>query len=211
VFVFTIVKDIEYLKLFLDQLRHTTFLEYVGVGFGVLQVLMAKSNRVWLYPFGIISVSITLILLWQVGLYAEILLNLYYLIMSIYGWYLWTNTTQKPAIQMSKSTRSDWQKSIAIIAISFPLLSYVLIRFTDSNVPYMDAWVTATAWAGMWLLSKRKLENWLFLNLSNLIAIPLLAYKGLVLYALLTLFLFIVAIFGYFHWKKEIEQGPAAR
>ena len=199
------MKDISVVNLFFEQIKNTSLLEYIGVIFGVLQVLMAKSNRVWLYPFGLISVSITLILLWQVGLYAEILLNLYYLIMSIYGWYLWTNTQTKPAIQMSYSNPREWKTSFAIIIISFPLLVWALTQFTDSNVPYMDAWVTSTAWAGMWLLSKRKIENWIFLNLSNLIAIPLLAYKGLVLYALLTLFLFIIAIFGYFQWKKEIK------
>ena len=106
---------------------------------------------------------------------------------------------------MSYSNPREWKTSFAIIIISFPLLVWALTQFTDSNVPYMDAWVTSTAWAGMWLLSKRKIENWIFLNLSNLIAIPLLAYKGLVLYALLTLFLFIIAIFGYFQWKKEIK------
>ena len=79
------MKDINVVNLFFEQIKNTSLLEYIGVIFGVLQVLMAKSNRVWLYPFGLISVSITLILLWQVGLYAEILLNLYYLIMSIYG------------------------------------------------------------------------------------------------------------------------------
>lgn len=199
------MKDINVVNLFFEQLKNTSLLEYIGVIFGVLQVLMAKSNRVWLYPFGLISVSITLILLWQVGLYAEILLNLYYLIMSIYGWYLWTNTQTKPAIKMSYSNPREWKTSFAIIIISFPLLVWALTQFTDSNVPYMDAWVTSTAWAGMWLLSKRKIENWIFLNLSNLIAIPLLAYKGLVLYALLTLLLFIIAIFGYFQWKKEIK------
>lgn len=200
------MKDFELLRQFGQQLKDTSLLEYIGVGFGVLQVLMAKSNKVLLYPFGIINVCITLILLWQVGLYAEILLNLYYLIMSVYGWFLWTNTKNKPAIQMSFSTSGDWKRSVFIILLSFPLLAVTLIQFTDSDVPYMDAWVTSTAWAGMWLLSKRKIENWIFLNLSNLIAIPLLAYKGLILYSLLTAFLFIIAVFGYFEWKKQIRH-----
>ncbi|MEI9957355.1 MAG: nicotinamide mononucleotide transporter family protein [Ferruginibacter sp.] len=82
----------------------------------------------------------------------------------------------------------------------------MLKHFTTSNVPYWDAWVSATAWAGMWLLSKRKIENWILLNISNLFAIPLLIYKQLPLFAILTLVLFVVAIFGYYSWKKIIQQ-----
>ena len=74
--------------------------------------------------------------------------------------------------------------------------------YTYSNVPAWDAWVAATAWAGMWLLARRKVENWLLLNLSNHLAIPLFIYKGLLLTACLTVFLFIVAIFGYIEWRK---------
>jgi nicotinamide mononucleotide transporter len=70
----------------------------------------------------------------------------------------------------------------------------------------MDAWVSATAWAGMWLLAKRKIENWILLNISNAFAIPLLFYKQLPLYALLTAFLFIVAVLGYFDWMKILKQ-----
>jgi nicotinamide mononucleotide transporter len=73
-------------------------------------------------------------------------------------------------------------------------------------VPAFDAFVSATAWAGMWLLAKRKLENWILLNISNAVAIPLLFYKGLSLYALLTVFLFVIAIQGYFKWKRIIDE-----
>jgi nicotinamide mononucleotide transporter len=82
----------------------------------------------------------------------------------------------------------------------------MLKYYTDSTVPYWDAWVSATAWAGMWLLAKRKIENWILLNISNAFAIPLLFHKNLPLYALLTLFLFIVAVQGYFKWNKILKQ-----
>ena len=74
-----------------------------------------------------------------------------------------------------------------------------------------DAWITATAWAGMWLLARRKIENWILLNISNAFAIPLLAYKGLHLYSLLTVYLFIVAIFGYFEWRKLIHRSKSTK
>jgi nicotinamide mononucleotide transporter len=73
-------------------------------------------------------------------------------------------------------------------------------------VPVWDAFVSSTAWAGMWLLARRKMENWVFLNISNLFAIPLLFYKKLPMFAALTVFLFVVAIFGYFEWKRQAES-----
>jgi nicotinamide mononucleotide transporter len=73
-------------------------------------------------------------------------------------------------------------------------------------VPVWDAFVSATAWAGMWLLARRKVENWVFLNISNLFAVPLLFYKKLPMFAVLTVFLFVVACFGYFDWKRKAEK-----
>nr|WP_290938320.1 nicotinamide mononucleotide transporter family protein [Haliscomenobacter sp.] len=83
------------------------------------------------------------------------------------------------------------------------MLYWVLHTYTDSDVSLLDAFVSSTAWAGMWLLAKRKLENWVWLNVSNLVAIPLLLYKELLMFSILTLFLFVVAIFGYLDWKKH--------
>jgi len=214
---------------FMVQLRQTSLLEYLGVGFGVVQVLLAKSNKLLLYPFGIASVLITLYVLYDAGLYAEVLLNLYYLLMSIYGWWHWntggsggysgagrngvdSHKTLKPqTVLVSYSSRREWGITFGIVLLGVPLLYWALISFTDSSVPVWDSLVTATAWAGMWLLARRKIENWLLLNISNALAIPLLAYKGLPLYSLLTLFLFIVAIFGYFEWRKIIagQSGEA--
>jgi nicotinamide mononucleotide transporter len=87
----------------------------------------------------------------------------------------------------------------------------LLTKFTTSNVPVWDAWVSSTAWAGMWLLARRKLENWTLLNLSNLFAVPLLCYKHLIMFAVLTLILFVVAIFGFFEWRDIWKKEQAAQ
>ncbi len=192
------------------QLRHTPFLHWIGVGCGVIQVLLAKSNKVLLYPFGIASILVTIYVLYEAGLYAEILLNGYYLVMSIYGWAHWVARQDQAQVVAAYSKRSDWYVTILIVASGFPLLYFALLQFTDSTVPVWDAWVSATAWAGMWLLAQRKIENWVWLNISNAFAIPLLIYKDLHLYALLTLFLFIVAIFGYLDWKHIIRRQREA-
>jgi len=195
---------VEWFRLFFTQLKETSLIEWLGVAFGVAEVLFAKANKIWLYPSGIISVVLSSYIFIVSGLYAESLLNAYYLIMSIYGWWLWVKKKNEPPLPVSWSSQKDWVITIGITIISFAVLYFSLSHFTNSTVPFWDALVSATAWAGMWLLAKRKMENWVLLNISNAFAIPLLLYKHLPLYALLTLFLFAIAVQGYFKWKKVI-------
>lgn len=192
----------QWFRILVDEIKNTSLLEYVGVGFGVIQVLLAKANKAGLYPAGIISVIITMYIFFDAKLYAEAALNLYYFIMSVYGWWFWVYRRQSNPLPITKAGKKDWLVTVLIVITAFVVLYLALSRFTDSDVPVFDAWVSATAWAGMWLLAKRKLENWILLNISNAFAIPLLFYKSLPLYGFLTIFLFIIAIQGYFKWKK---------
>lgn len=200
----------EWTQAFVVQLKAVPLLEWIGVSFGVAEVLLARSNKIALYPCGIIAVVISTYIFFNAGLYAESALNLYYFIMSIYGWWFWVKRKEHAAPAISRSTKSDWTITVAIVVTAFVLLYTVLVNFTDSTVPVADAWVSATAWAGMWLLAKRKIENWILLNISNAFAIPLLLYKELPLYAALTLFLFIIAIFGYIDWNKKLKAQTHA-
>ncbi|WP_300601737.1 nicotinamide riboside transporter PnuC [Niabella sp.] len=195
-----------WISVFIEQIRNTGILEWLGAGLGAAEVLLAKANKVWLYPAGILSVLISIYIFLTEGLYAESALNLYYLVMSIYGWWFWVFKRSVIPLPITRVTKQEWNTTLWIAAGGFIILYCVLRYFTDSTVPVMDAFVSATAWAGMWLLAKRKLENWILLNISNAVAIPLLFYKQLPLYALLTLFLFIVAIFGYLEWKRSLEK-----
>jgi nicotinamide mononucleotide transporter len=196
----------DWFGVFINELKNISWLEWTGVGFGVAEVLFAKANKIWLYPAGIISVIISSYLFIISGLYAESVLNLYYLAMSIYGWWFWMYKRNSIPLPISRATQKEWLITLLIVVAGFVILYLCLKYFTNSIVPLMDAWVSATAWAGMWLLAKRKIENWILLNISNAFAIPLLFYKELPLYALLTLFLFIVAIFGYYDWIKILKQ-----
>lgn len=197
----------DWFKLFQEQIAHTSFIEWLAVGFGVAEVLLAKKNSIWLYPTGIISILLSMFLLLNVKLYAETLLSIYYLVMSVYGWIIWKKRKQDAENQVSWSSNNELTIAVLISAIGFGVLFLVLRHFTDSDVPLFDAFVSATAWAGMWLLAKRKIENWIFLNISNIVAIPLLFHKKLPLMACLTTFLFTVAIFGFLDWKKIIDKS----
>lgn len=197
----------DWFKLFQEQILHTSLIEWLAVGFGVAEVLLAKKNSIWLYPTGIISVLLSMFLLLNVKLYAETLLSMYYLVMSVYGWVIWKKRKQDGENQVSWSGKNELSIAVCISLLGFVLLYLVLRHYTDSDVPLFDAFVSSTAWAGMWLLAKRKIENWIFLNVSNIVAIPLLFHKKLPLMAGLTTFLFIVAIFGFFEWKKIVDKN----
>jgi nicotinamide mononucleotide transporter len=189
-------------SLFLQQITATSWLEWLAVSFGVAEVLFARANKVALYPAGIAATLLSIYLFLISGLYAESLLNAYYVVMSIYGWWYWIKKKNLPPVEIGYCNQKEWRVVLAIVFGGFILLFTILKNFTPSTVPFWDALVSATAWAGMWLLAKRKIENWILLNISNAIAIPLLFYKHLLLYGGLTIFIFIVAVQGYIRWRK---------
>src|SRR5699024_1507039 len=190
----------------LESVTLLSIVQLIGVVFGALQVWYAKENKVVNYLFGIVSILITISVYYSSGLYAEIFLNLYYLLMSIYGWWYWKNRGAEKETPITYSSMIQWTQAAGLVLITFLVFYFSLIKLTDSDVPMWDSLVTAFACGGMWLLAKRKMENWIFLNVSNLISIPLLIYKELYIYAGFTVFLFAIAIFGYFNWRKIVRS-----
>ena len=189
-----------------DLFSPIIILQWLGTGFGVTQVLLARKNNIHNYIFGIISILIGIWVLYDSKLYADILLNLYYLTMSIYGWFYWKYGKHQKEVPITYSNFQDHLKAVGIVISCFIIMAYWLSQHTNSDVPYWDATTTAFAWAGMWLMARRKMENWIYLNISNIISIPLLIYKDLYIYAGLTAFLFAVAISGYFKWRDIISN-----
>jgi nicotinamide mononucleotide transporter len=198
-----------WINLLTEQIQQTTLLEWVAVLLGVAEVLLARRNSVWLYPAGIGGSAITISLLLKVGLYAESALSAYYVVMSIYGWYLWVRRADAPPAKVAWATRREWVITLLIAFVGWGIIYLLLHHFTSSTVPVWDAWVSSTAWAGTWLLARRRIENWVVLNISNLFAIPLLFHKNLALFAALTLFLFVIAIFGFFDWQRIYRREHA--
>jgi nicotinamide mononucleotide transporter len=193
-------------RQFFAEIAATSWLVWTAVILGVAQVLLAKSNNIWLYPAGIISSVLFVWVFIGAMLYAESALNAYYVIMSVYGWWYWARKKTKPLVPITCSNQKEKLIAATIVVTGTLTVWWVLLNFTKSNVPFWDALVSATAWAGMWLLARRKIENWILLNISNAFAVPLLFYKHLPLSALLTVFLFIIAVLGYFKWKRIIQQ-----
>jgi nicotinamide mononucleotide transporter len=196
----------------IQQILATTDLEWIAFFTAIIQVILAWKNKVANFYFGIISVSIYTYLFFIAKLYAESLLNLYYLLISIYGIILWlknnsaidNNINPSSNLNITISNNKDWKICLTIIIGSFIILYTITKLFTKSNVPFADSLASAFAWGGTWLLAKRKLENWLVLNVSNAIAIPLFYYKQYYVTSILGIILFMVAIIGFMDWKKQM-------
>ena len=163
---------------------------------------MARYNLRFNFIAGIVSTALYIYVFYSAGLFAESALNSYYLVISVVGYFYWSDAQHT----MARWQQQDQRYALILFFLSFGLLFFILKNYTSSTVPFFDALVSSLAWAGSWLLLKRKLENWLVLNASNLIAVPLLIYKDLSLTALLTLIYIYVAFQGYIAWKKEISN-----
>ena len=189
-----------------------TILEIIAVFFGFLSVWYSKQNKIWVFPTGMISTSIFVYLLLKWELLGDMMINAYYFIMSVYGWYIWTKKVDDSHVTpISTTTRKE--KIISIVIFFTTLLFVYLVYKTfdkwTSLIAYVDTVTTAIFFVGMWLMAKRKIENWLFWILGDIISIPLYFYKGFTLTALQYLGFTIIAIFGYLVWKKSLHKKPS--
>ncbi len=192
---------------FVNGLQQMTWLEGVAVFFGVASVYYSMKENILVYPTGIIS---TLIYVWiclQVGLYADMGINAYYFSMSIYGWYVWSRPTQEGDIlPVTWLNFTGIIGSVLLFLVSYVLLAFILFNFTDSDVPYIDAFTTASAFVGMYLMAKKKVENWIAWIITDLVSVPLYFYKGLILTSFQFLFFTILAIMGLLAWIKSARN-----
>lgn len=185
----------------------TSTFEWIAVATGLMSVWFSMKENILVYPFGIVSVLIYVYFGFQYQLYADMGVNSYYFVMSVYGWYYWTNTKDDSVTQIpiTQNTNKDWVISVSILITSFLILVFVLMNFTDSDVPIWDATTTCFAILGMWLMAQKKIENWIAWIITDLISIPLYFYKGLVLTSFQFLFFTGLAIAGYLTWKKSMS------
>jgi nicotinamide mononucleotide transporter len=195
-------------QTFYDNILASTWLEATAVITGLLSVWFAKKENILVYPIGIISVLIYVYLCFSVKLYADMSINAFYFVMSIYGWVKWSyKTGDKPARPITRATRLEWFYSGAGVIVFFFVLYFILKNYTDSNVPFWDAFTTAIFIIGMWLMALKKIENWLAWIVGDLICIPLFASKGLILTSFQFTVFLILAVAGYVEWKKKLSPN----
>jgi len=180
-------------------------LELIAVFFGLISVWFAKNNNVLVYPTGIISTLIFVYLLFKENLLGDMLINGYYFIMSIYGWYIWSKKNGEETIYKISYLNSS-EKSLSyllfIISMVFVILVYLIGNGFLSTIALIDSLTTAVFFVGMWMMAKRKIENWFLWIIGDLISIPLYFYKGMLFTSIQYLIFTIIAFYGLQSWRK---------
>ena len=202
------------IEYFFSQYRdYPTFdivLEIVAVIFGLFSVWYAKKDNILVFPTGLVSTFIYVYLLWKWTLWGDMMINGYYFIMSIYGWYHWTRK-KGDSVKFPISVISNDEKRIAIIIFIFTVAFVVGVyhyfnKFTTWYA-YVDTFITGIFFIGMWLMAKRKIENWIFWIIGDVISIPLYFAKGFTFTSFQYIVFTIVAVYGYLEWKKTLNNS----
>ncbi|CEN37208.1 nicotinamide riboside transporter PnuC [Capnocytophaga cynodegmi] len=203
---------------------HLIVLEIIGVIFGLLSVYFSKKRNILVYPTGIISTIIFVYLLWISRLFGDMLINFYYTIMSIYGWILWAKSSKDNVhIEVSKTTRRDWLISFGLAMFSWVFVTgvYLLKPYINNGfssegisfgfqyftwIDWIDIFTTSIFLVGMWLMAKRKIENWICWIIGDIISVPLYYHKGLVFSSFQYFIFTIIAIAAFFEWKRSLNK-----
>ena len=185
-------------------------LEVVAVIFGFLSVWYSKQNKVLVFPTGMISTAIFVYLLYKRGLLGDMMINGYYFAMSVYGWYVWTRRVDASHFTPISRTDAREKKQSLFIFIATILFVFVVYYINDkwnSWTAYVDTLTTAIFFVGMWLMAKRKIENWIYWIAGDIISVPLYLYKGLAFTSLQYFGFTFIAIYGYRAWKKHLSSN----
>ena len=182
-------------------------IEGLAVSTGLASVWFSVKERIWVYPIGLISVSIYVYLSFIYGIYADMGINIYYVLMSIYGWYRWLQPSESGAAkEITRNSGKEWLLSIVLLLLSWVILFVILQRFTDSEIPLWDSLTTSLAIVGMWLMAEKKVEHWLFWIATDLLSIPLYYYKNLLLTSGQFFVFTILAVIGWLQWNKSLSN-----
>ena len=199
-------------SLFEQYSQYETFdiaLEMLAVLFGLLSVWFSKNNNILVYPTGMISTAIFVYLLYKWFLLGDMIINGYFFFMSIYGWFIWSRKKNNVFTPISHLNFNEIRISIYIFFTSLLTVYLVYVYFDkwDSFTAYIDNLTTAIFFVGMWLMANRKIENWFFWIMGDIISVPLYFYKGLTFTSLQYLIFTFIAISGYYSWKKILNKS----
>jgi len=191
-----------------DVPTHIVILEIIGVGLGLLSAWFSKQDNILIYPTGILSTAIFVYILAFYGLLGDLVINAYYFSMSIYGWYIWTRKVDaEHYTPITRTTPKEKQICVFIFVATLIFIFGIYEIFDKWNnwTAYVDTLTTAIFFVAMWLLARKKLENWTFLLVGNIISLPLYFYKGLIFTSFQFLLFVIISIYGYRAWKKNLN------
>jgi nicotinamide mononucleotide transporter len=195
---------------FIQDIIIASWLEWVAVLSGILSVWFSKKEKVWVYPIGLINTLIYVYLSAKASLFGESMVNGYYTVMGVYGWWCWTQkdtTTKAKRLNITYSSGRErifqFLFFIVLFIVFFLTLSYLKNHFYPGSIPWADSLATAAAFTGMWLMTRKKIESWYWWMATNFISVPLYIYKGYALTGVYYVILFVLAFAGLREWKKK--------
>jgi nicotinamide mononucleotide transporter len=184
----------------------TSVIELIAVAFGLVCVWCMKKESILAYPTGIVNVIIYIFICFSAKLYAYAGINFFYAVMSVYGWYVWTRKNDnEETLRITRLSKKGIIINLSAIVVFFIILRILLTYFTDSIVPTWDAITTAIYIIGMWLLARKKVENWIAWIIGDFISIGLFAYEKLYFTSFQYLVFTIIAIAGFLEWRKKMN------
>ncbi|HEY1114220.1 MAG TPA: nicotinamide riboside transporter PnuC [Chitinophagaceae bacterium] len=201
---------------FITGMKHTTLLEYIAVVSGIASVWFSRKENILVYPVGLVNTIIYVYLSFKYHLIGEAAVNFYYTVMSIYGWILWARKDQQqhPVLHITFASRQGWMQHglffATLYVVIFFSLTYLKQNFYEGAIPWADAFASATAFTGMWLMAKKKVESWIWWIATNIASIPLYFVKGLVFTSVYYLILLVFAFWGLKAWWEKAKVNQAA-
>ena len=202
---------------FIEGIKQTTWIEFIAVFTGIASVWFSRLENILVYPLGIINTVIYIWLSLKGQLLGEASVNIYYTVMSIYGWMLWTkrDETQQHLVQISFSNKKWWAYQLLFFAAFylaiFFSLTYLKKSFAPGVIPWADAFASSTAFTGMWLMTKKKVESWYWWIATNIASVPLYFVKQYVFTSVYYIVLLIMAVFGLIEWMKRASHHPGSK
>lgn len=188
----------------------TSLLEYIAVFFGIGSVWYSRKEHILVYPVGLVNTIIYIYLSIKGHLFGEASVNLFYTIMSIYGWWLWTrkDIAKRPVVIITHATPKEWMRHFIFFVVVYAAIyfSLALLKkyFAPGAIPGADALASATAFTGMWLMAKKKVESWYWWIATNICSVPLYFVKGYVFTSVFYVILLVMAFWGLAEWKRKV-------
>lgn len=187
-------------------------LELIAIVSGIASVWFSKKEHVWVYPVGLFNTTIYIYLSFRGELFGEASVNLFYTAMSIYGWYNWLRRDRNDQLVVRISYSSKRDRAIQLlffvsvfITIYF-LLTIIKHTFSPGSIPWADALASASAFTAMWLMTRKKVESWIWWLVTNITSVPLFYVKGYGLSAIYYAILLILAVLGLQEWRKKANE-----
>ena len=200
------------IDFFISQYKNASSLqigaEFIAFCFGIMSVYFAKKENIWVYPTGLVSTLITVYLLYQAAYFADMTMNIYYSIMSIYGWYRWIPNAQLPGLKISRTTLQEKFIGFGLFVLTMIItyLVYVFFEYKLEIPNYIDIFTSGIFFTAMWYMALKKIENWTLWIIGDCIAVPLFAYRGLGMLSLQYVIFSIMAIVAYLSWRTYLAK-----